>query len=792
MMAWCCKRDLSGERATAKPARLRAPPRDRRGSMVAWMDGESRRLPSVATAQSATDGMCEHVDADALRQMFRDLARDENGADDDDNGAPLAITYGQFEGLLLGQMQFDLSSIEVRRIWAKLTGAEPDSEALLAEGDAPVLTFDEFLGSMHRHSILVVIAGNYARARQAQFHIADDYDYSQPTCANYKVPLSEGFVGEFADVRAEADYGYHVNYSAERQRWQDQAVLSVVMRTNPQPRPWIVYTCGAMGTGKGFVMSWMSEAGIFPLEQIVHIDPDHFKRIMPEWDPYVARDAEQAGTQCHRESGYIQEIAQEVAMRHSQHVWVDGSLRDGAWFARVFDEVREKHPAYSIAIFYVYASEATVRARCAERAARTGRMPPEELIVQSLEAPDHSLKLLTPKADFVVRINNDIAGAPHLDAFETIDHSGSWAMVRKRFATTAPPPSAFPESLAPSPVAPTRFVPLCAVEPLLGRAPGGGEASAANLPPPQPARSAGGDLPPRLRHKSDPGATSDRRRSVSLGSTPRLPVSCATQSSTSMRAQRRALRVGTSESSATAGLLGLSKELDALLRAGLLDDGEARTLELSVEAVLNMDTATRTASRTPERAHSVAFAYSPLVITRHVAQQAFDRSRRERSGTGGGFDSTRDSRVSDDDYDFDNPEVCFLLHGGFVYFDMSSQIVGVHAVMPYFNASARAVTPALRGGMLQFGAPRRLAPACSAEIARRRRWQPVTMRHLRAAGARFFVWLVPGERIAGCAIGDKLGSFAFLMREPDEPPHSMPIAGDGDAPGDVYFPVLGF
>ena len=57
-----------------------------------------------------------------------------------------------------------LEAGEVRRIWAKLTGAEPDSEALLAEGDAPVLTFDEFLGSMHRHSILVVIAGIYARA----------------------------------------------------------------------------------------------------------------------------------------------------------------------------------------------------------------------------------------------------------------------------------------------------------------------------------------------------------------------------------------------------------------------------------------------------------------------------------------------------------------------------------------------------------------------------------------------------------------------------------------------------
>ena len=383
------------------------------------------------------------------------------------------------------------------------------------------------------------------------------------------------------------------------------------------------------GHGQGFVMSWMSEAGIFPLEQIVHIDPDHFKRIMPEWDAYVEHDAEQAGTLCHRESGYIQEIAQEVAMRHSQHVWVDGSLRDGAWFARVFDEVREKHPAYSIAIFYVYASEATVRARCAERAARTGRMPPEELIVQSLEAPDHSLKVLTPKADFVVRINNDVAGAPHLDAFETIDHSGSWAMVRKRFATTAPPPSAFPESLAPSPVEPTRFAPLCAVEPLLSRA-SGGEPAAGKTP----AARSSGELPPKLRHKSEPGTTSDRRRSVSVGSTPRLPVACATQSSSSVRAQRRALRVGAAGTGpdAAAGLAGLSKELDALISAGLLDDGQARTLELSVEAVLNMDTVTRAASRAPERAHSVAFAYSPLVITRQTAQRAFDSVKKKFCG----------------------------------------------------------------------------------------------------------------------------------------------------------------
>ena len=31
-----------------------------------------------------------------------------------------------------------------------------------------------------------------------------------------------------------------------------------------------------MGAGKGYVLSWMSRSGYFPLENIVHVDPDHF------------------------------------------------------------------------------------------------------------------------------------------------------------------------------------------------------------------------------------------------------------------------------------------------------------------------------------------------------------------------------------------------------------------------------------------------------------------------------------------------------------------------------------
>ena len=40
-------------------------------------------------------------------------------------------------------------------------------------------------------------------------------------------------------------------------------------------------------------------------------------------------------------------------MQNSQNVWVDGSLRDGPWFEKVFREVRARFPHYQIAIFEV-------------------------------------------------------------------------------------------------------------------------------------------------------------------------------------------------------------------------------------------------------------------------------------------------------------------------------------------------------------------------------------------------------------------------------------------------------
>ena len=98
----------------------------------------------------------------------------------------------------------------------------------------------------------------------------------------------------------------------------------------------------------------MSSNNIFPLEEIVHIDPDHCKSLMPEWKGYVEADSLNAGGLCHKESGFIQELCEKVSLICRQNTWIDGSLADHGWWSQWINTCREKFPWYRIAIFYIY------------------------------------------------------------------------------------------------------------------------------------------------------------------------------------------------------------------------------------------------------------------------------------------------------------------------------------------------------------------------------------------------------------------------------------------------------
>ena len=121
------------------------------------------------------------------------------------------------------------------------------------------------------------------------YKIPKDYDWTKSTNDSYNTGKAGEFVGAFTTIRKTMDYSYHADYPAERQLWQDDVIKSVVVKTKAQMQPWIVYTCGPMGAGKGYALSWMSSNGFFPLEGIVHIDPDYFKMTMTEWEGYVEK-----------------------------------------------------------------------------------------------------------------------------------------------------------------------------------------------------------------------------------------------------------------------------------------------------------------------------------------------------------------------------------------------------------------------------------------------------------------------------------------------------------------------
>lgn len=310
------------------------------------------------------------------------------------------------------------------------------------------VTWGEFLGAVQGGSLSDVLRSLvhvYLSEKRQGFSVPADYDYDKSTAANYNLETPDVFVGDFVRERQALDYSYHMNYVHERQLWQDRALRSVAVRSPPQEGPWLVYTCGPMGVGKGYVLSWMARHGFFPLESYVHIDPDHFKSMMPEWPRYVATNSEEAGRRCHIESGFIGEIVQEVAMRRRQNIWIEGSLRNTDWHAAQIKAIRAKHPSYRICIFYVFADEATIHRRMLERYEKTGRFIPERTWRRSIESMDRSLNMLTPLCDFVARIDNS-GPTPVLTAFEEVDTSGSWAAIPKALSQTH---AQFPQHLSP-------------------------------------------------------------------------------------------------------------------------------------------------------------------------------------------------------------------------------------------------------------------------------------------------------------------------------------------------------
>lgn len=224
------------------------------------------------------------------------------------------------------------------------------------------------------------------------------------------------FYGKYAHIRKTLDYSYHKNYTEKRQRLQNSIIedmLATALITDVNgdicttpTEPWLVFTAGAMGAGKGYTIKTLVQRQTFPLLAFVTVDPDEIRRLFPEYDLYVKSRPEEAGQLTRKEAGLVAEILTLAALQAGKNVLVDGSLRDSNWYQDYFKNLRDDYPSLKIGIIHVTAPREAVIERAEERAILTGRVIPRKLLELAITQVPRSVKILGPLADYFCEIDN--------------------------------------------------------------------------------------------------------------------------------------------------------------------------------------------------------------------------------------------------------------------------------------------------------------------------------------------------------------------------------------------------
>jgi len=233
-----------------------------------------------------------------------------------------------------------------------------------------------------------------------------NYDYNKSSEDNYSVAH---FTGANKHIRPLLDYEYHKKYTESRVLLQDDMIEQYCDKGRNQSvllLPWVIFTAGAMGAGKGYVVGWMQEQGCLPLEQFVTVDPDAIRQTLPEWEGYVKKDALTAAIKTQKEAGCIAEILGYKALGERWNIIFDGSLRDTEWYKMYFKKLRDNFPGIRLMILHIEAEKESVLKRAEARGKETGRMVPREILEASMEAVPRSCKVLAPFVDVAINVKN--------------------------------------------------------------------------------------------------------------------------------------------------------------------------------------------------------------------------------------------------------------------------------------------------------------------------------------------------------------------------------------------------
>jgi len=261
--------------------------------------------------------------------------------------------------------------------------------------------------------------------------------------------------GKHEYIRRRMDYSYFVQVSDARVAWQDELIVNTIFgeetmenskRLGQFSLPWVVYSAGGMGAGKGHIIRWMTEQGHMPSECFIHVDPDSIRKHLPEWDKLSKEFPEEAGHLTQMEATNIADIVAKKALANRFCVLIDGSLRATDWYKNTeFPQLRRLFPGIRIMIIHVIAEpEEECISRALSRAETEGRAVPADVIRNSIQDSARSVEALATEADFVVRVVNRTGVDPELRPVqvegalvnptpELLQASGGWKLLEDCF-----------------------------------------------------------------------------------------------------------------------------------------------------------------------------------------------------------------------------------------------------------------------------------------------------------------------------------------------------------------------
>lgn len=250
---------------------------------------------------------------------------------------------------------------------------------------------------------------------KVSWKIPEGYNWEVCTQENYSAP-GPGARGALAAARELIDVSYHGHYTVQRERFQDQLIQNLLEgRGKPRKAPMVLFTAGAMGVGKSYVIEWLAKQNLLPLDEFVLIDPDRMAQQLPEWKGYFEKEPSSAALMTRLEAGLLTELGLVTALQERRNILVDSSLRHGSWYALLLERLKKELPDVVVVLMYIHAGEATIQQRAEERG-KAGRAVSSTEVKDSLEKMPRAVGRLLNHVDHFVQVANDGA-APRVTSY---------------------------------------------------------------------------------------------------------------------------------------------------------------------------------------------------------------------------------------------------------------------------------------------------------------------------------------------------------------------------------------